>query len=68
MDPESHFEDIIAVLKANGGSMPYKDLNEKLANKFEGVRLMLKVMKDKEIVDFEGSVPSFSSTISLVMD
>ena len=46
--------------------MPYKEINEILSHKFEGVRLVLKVMKDKEIVDFDGIVPSFSGMITLV--
>ena len=56
---------IVDTLKEHGGSMPYKELNELLANEFEGVRLLLKTMKDEGIVDFDGIVPSFSSVITL---
>lgn len=60
------FEEITAVLKEHGGSMPYKELNDILSHKFEGVRLVLKVMKDKELIDFDGIVPSFSGDITLL--
>ena len=49
-------------------ALEYKTLNEILADKFEGIRLRLKTMKEKGIVDFEGIVPSFNSKIRLTKD
>lgn len=46
-------------------SIDNKTLNETLADKFEGNRLRLKMMKEKGLVDFEGIVPSFNSKIRL---
>ena len=65
IDHEAEYEEILAVLRNNGGEMDYKTLNETLANKFEGIRLRLKTMKEKGLVNFEGVVPSFNSIISL---
>ncbi|MCG3218577.1 MAG: hypothetical protein KAR35_06205 [Candidatus Heimdallarchaeota archaeon] len=65
IDAEAEYEEIIAVLKEHKGSLDYKTLNEIVSEKFEGVRLRLKTMKDKGLVDFEGMVPSFSSMITL---
>lgn len=64
IDAEAEYSEIIEVLKANGGEMDYKALNEVLADKFEGIRLRLKTMKEKGLVSFEGVVPSFNSKIS----
>jgi hypothetical protein len=65
IDAKAEYEEIVAVLKEYGGSLDYKTLNNIVSEKFEGVRLRLKTMKDKDIVDFEGMVPSFSGTINL---
>jgi hypothetical protein len=56
---------IKSILKKNDGELPYKKLQEECANEFEGVRLILKKMKEKEIVDFDGMIPGFSATITL---
>jgi hypothetical protein len=42
--------------------------NESLifADKFEGIRLRLKTMKEKGFIEFEGVVPFFDSKIRLV--
>ena len=48
--------------------MEYKELNEIVGEKYEGVRLRLKTMKDKKLVDFEGMVPGFSAIITLGED
>ncbi len=53
------------VLKENDGKLSYKELQELCANEFEGVRLILKKMKEKEIVDFDGMIPGFSAEIKL---
>ena len=65
IDAEAEYEEIVAVLKEHGGSLDYKTLNNIVSEKYEGVRLRLKTMKDKGIVDFEGMVPSFSGIINL---
>lgn len=53
------------VLKENDGKLSYKELQELCANEFEGVRLILKKMKEKDIVDFDGMIPGFSAEIKL---
>ncbi|MHA2295081.1 MAG: hypothetical protein ACXAEU_20170 [Candidatus Hodarchaeales archaeon] len=68
IDHESEYEEIVGVLQENGGELDYKTLNETLADKFEGIRLRLKTMKEKGIVDFEGVVPSFNSKIRLTKE
>lgn len=65
IDYEAEYEEILEVLRNNGGKVDYKILNEILANKFEGIRLRLKTMKDKGLVNFDGVVPSFDSVIIL---
>ena len=65
IDHEAEYEEILEVLRGNGGEMDYKTLNEILANKFEGIRLRLKTMKEKGLVNFDGVVPSFNSIITL---
>ena len=65
IDHEAEYEEILDVLRNNGGEMDYKTLNETLANKFEGIRLRLKTMKEKGLVMFDGVVPSFASIIAL---
>jgi repressor of nif and glnA expression len=65
IDAEAEYAEILKVLKEHGGEMEYKTLNEALADKFEGIRLRLKTMKEKGLVSFEGIVPSFSSIIRL---
>ena len=65
IDYEAEYKEIVNVLKEHGGELDYKTLNEILADKFEGVRLRLKTMKEKGIVDFEGMVPSFNAKIKL---
>ena len=53
--------------KGKGGTeIAYKTLQDLCADKFEGVRLVLKKLKEKGIVDFEGSIPGFSATITLL--
>jgi hypothetical protein len=65
IDHEAEYEEILEVLRANGGEMDYKTLNETLADKFEGIRLRLKTMKEKGLVNFDGVVPSFDSKINI---
>ncbi|MHA2030329.1 MAG: hypothetical protein ACW99A_12100 [Candidatus Kariarchaeaceae archaeon] len=65
MDFEEEYREILAVIRENGGEIEYKALNDILSERFEGVRLRLKTMKDKKLVDFEGMVPGFSAMITL---
>lgn len=48
-----------------GKTIPYKKLQDICANEFEGVRLILKKMKGKGLVSYDGMIPDFNSTISL---
>ncbi len=65
IDHEAEYKEIVGVLKEHDGELDYKTLNDILSHKFEGVRLRLKTMKEKEIVEFEGTVPGFSAMIKL---
>ena len=49
----------------NNQSIGYKALQEICADEFEGVRLILKKLKDKGLVQFDGMIPGFKSVISL---
>jgi hypothetical protein len=53
-------------LKENDGKLGYKALQELCADEFEGVRLILKKMKEKGVVSYEGMIPGFSAEIVLV--
>ena len=46
----------------------YKALQEYCAEEFEGVRLILKKLKEKGVVDYEGVIPGFSAEITLIKD
>ena len=59
---------IIEKLKENGGKLNYKELQNLCQDKFEGVRLILKKLKEKTIVDYEGMIPGFSAEIELLRD
>lgn len=59
---------IIEKLKENGGKMSYKELQALCEEKFEGVRLFLKKLKEKTYVEFEGMIPGFSAEIELLRD
>ena len=45
--------------------MSYKTLQTACEDKFEGLRLILKKLKEAGIVNFEGIIPTFSSEITL---
>jgi hypothetical protein len=69
MSELSHAEKfIIKKLKEKGGKLNYKDLQTQCQDEFEGVRLILKKLKEKGIIEFEGNIPSFSAEIELVKD
>ncbi len=57
---------IIDKLKDSGGKLNYKELQNHCADEFEGVRLILKKLKGKGIVDYEGVIPGFSAEINLI--
>jgi len=56
---------IIEKLKENDNKMSYKNLQTACEDKFEGLRLILKKLKEAGIVNFEGMIPTFSSEITL---
>ena len=57
---------IIEKLKGNEGKLNYKELQILCQDEFEGVRLILKKLKEKGIVEYEGTIPGFSVEIELV--
>ena len=59
---------IIEKLKEKGGILNYKELQILCEDQFEGVRLILKKLKEKGIVDYEGMIPGFSTEIKLIKD
>ena len=59
---------IIEKLKEKGGRLNYKELQTLCQDEFEGVRLILKKLKEKGIVDYEGVIPGFSAEIELIRD
>ena len=59
---------IISKLNEHKGLLNYKALQEYCAEEFEGVRLILKKLKEKGIVDYEGVIPGFSAEITLIKD
>jgi hypothetical protein len=56
---------IIDQLKENGGELDYKELQTLCQEEFEGVRLILKKLKENQIVRYEGVIPSYSAKIKL---
>jgi len=56
---------IIEKLKENSGVLNYKELQTLCQEEFEGVRLILKKLKEKQLVSYEGVIPGYSSEIKL---
>jgi len=56
---------IIEKLKENSGVLNYKELQTLCQEEFEGVRLILKKLKEKQIVSYEGVIPGYSAEIKL---
>jgi len=56
---------IIEKLKENSGNLNYKELQILCQEEFEGVRLILKKLKEKQIVSYEGVIPGYSAEICL---
>ncbi len=59
-------EFIIKKLEENGGRLNYKELQTLCQEEFEGVRLILKKLKEKQIVSYEGVIPGYSAEIKLI--
>jgi hypothetical protein len=59
---------IIEKLKDKGGRLNYKELQILCEDQFEGVRLILKKLKEKGFVDYEGMIPGFSAEIELIRE
>ena len=59
---------VIDKLKENEGKLNYKELQTLCQDEFEGLRLILKKLKEKTIVDYEGVIPGFSAEIELIRD
>ncbi|MCK4380896.1 MAG: hypothetical protein KAW51_07115 [Candidatus Lokiarchaeota archaeon] len=59
---------VIDKLKENEGKLNYKELQTFCQDEFEGLRLILKKLKEKTIVDYEGMIPGFSAEIELIRD
>ncbi len=57
---------IIKNLKENGDELKYKELQTLCQEEFEGVRLILKKLKEKQIVSYEGVIPGYSAEIKLI--
>jgi len=58
-------EFIIKKLEKNGGKLNYKELQTLCQEEFEGVRLILKKLKEKQIVSYEGAISGYSAEIKL---
>ena len=56
----------IKKLVENDGRLNYKVLQTLCQEEFEGVRLILKKLKEKGFVDYEGIIPGFSAQIVLI--
>lgn len=48
-----------------GSKITYKQLQDLCADEFEGVRLILKKMKGKNLLTYEGMIPGYDAIISL---
>ena len=48
-------------------TLGYKELQSLCEEKFGGVRLILKKLKEKGVVAYEGEIPNFNSIIRLIM-
>ena len=59
-------EFIIKKLEENGRRLNYKELQTLCQEEFEGVRLILKKLKEKQIVSYEGVIPDYSAEIKLI--
>ena len=58
-------EFIVNKLEESGGKLNYKELQTLCQEEFEGVRLILKKLKEKNIVHYDGVIPGYSAEIEL---
>nr|MDO8084534.1 hypothetical protein [Candidatus Sigynarchaeum springense] len=56
---------ILKLLKEKNGSIAYKDIIAQLGEHFEGLRLVLRKMKEQGRVDFDGDFPNPPTVINL---
>ncbi|NMC06786.1 MAG: hypothetical protein GYA24_16330 [Candidatus Lokiarchaeota archaeon] len=56
---------VLKLLKEKGGSASYKDIISQLGEHFEGLRLILKKMKDQDRIDYEGDLPNSPTIIKM---
>ena len=61
-------EFIIKKLEENSGRLNYKELQTLCQEEFEGVRLILKKLKEKQLVNYEGVIPDYSAEIELICE
>lgn len=59
---------IIKRLKENNNKMGYRALQSISEEQFEGLRLILKKLKEKGVIDYEGNIPGFSADITLLRE
>jgi hypothetical protein len=57
---------IINKLEENGEKLDFKKLQSLCEDKFEGVRLILKKLKEKGYVFYDGVMPMYDSIIELM--
>ena len=57
---------IVDKLEENEGKLDYKALQSLCEEEFEGVRLILKNLKEKGFVFYEGVMPGYDSVIELM--
>ncbi len=55
---------ILKLLKEKGGSITYKEIIDHLGEHFEGLRLVLRKMKEHGRVEFEGDFPNPPTVIT----
>ncbi len=57
---------VVKILREHGGRMKYSELNVIFSEKYEGLRLVLKKMKDAGSVEYDGDMPGTTSSIKLL--
>ncbi len=57
---------VIKILRDHGGKMKYSELNTIFSEKYEGLRLVLKKMKETGSVDFDGDMPGTTAVVKLL--
>lgn len=57
---------LVDLLEKKGGKMNYKAIHTASENKFHGLRLILKKLKEKGLVTYEGIIPDLNAEIELL--